>query len=148
MRGIISDLSPQTLVAYGYVSAVNEMCYHIRKSSDMNIELDFSDFINDLTLNQQTALFRITQELFNNTIKHAGADEIKLKMETVNNQHHLVYQDNGIGFTQSEIIKGHGFYSVLTRVRFLKGSYSIEAPPHGGFSIQITFPRPKQNTEF
>jgi signal transduction histidine kinase len=148
MRGIISDLSPQTLVAYGYVSAVNEMCYHIRKSSDLNIELNFSDFINDLTLNQQTALFRITQELFNNTIKHAGADEIKLKMETVNDQHHLEYQDNGIGFTKSEIIKGHGFYSVLTRVRFLKGSYSIEAPPHGGFSIQITFPRPKQNTEF
>jgi signal transduction histidine kinase len=143
MRSIIADLSPQTLAAYGYVSAVNEMCYHIKKSSDIEIELDFRSFISDLSVNQQTALFRITQELFNNTIKHSSASEIRLMIESNSDQHVLIYRDNGIGFVNGEVRKGHGFYSVLTRVRFLKGSYTIEALQNEGFFIKIAFPRPK-----
>lgn len=143
MRHIITELSPQSLATYGYVAAINEFVYYLKKSSDINITIDISHFDSKLGKNEEAALYRITQELFNNTIKHAQAKNILFKIEDRGRESILKYTDDGIGFNQEQVMKGRGLFNIASRVKFLNGKVQMSSEAGKGFSMVINFP----NTE-
>jgi signal transduction histidine kinase len=67
MRGIINELSPQTLGVYGYATAVKEFVYYLSNTTEIQFHLSLEDFESKLEKTAETALFRITQELINNS---------------------------------------------------------------------------------
>jgi signal transduction histidine kinase len=144
MRHIITELSPQSLSTYGYVAALNEFIYYLRKSTDIDIAVDVSHFTASPGKNEEAALYRITQELFNNTIKHARAKHIVFKLETRGGENILFYTDDGQGFNQEKVANaatsGRGLFNIASRVKFLKGKMVVNTEPGKGVQIKITFP--------
>jgi signal transduction histidine kinase len=95
----------------------------------------------DIALSKEYAhnVYRIVQEIINNTLRHSEAESCWVAVETLNNQLSLYFVDNGKGFeTEGEKWKqGLGFSSLQTRVNFLKGQMKVASEPGKGCQITI-----------
>ncbi|HEY3402058.1 MAG TPA: ATP-binding protein [Ohtaekwangia sp.] len=93
---------------------------------------------NEISLN----LYRILQELINNTLKHAQAKTITLEITQVNEEYvSFIYEDDGIGMkTDKPESAGMGLRNIAARVEKLQGTISMANKPVHGFSVVIEMP--------
>ena len=101
-----------------------------------------ADF-NESQLNNQRGIvvYRILQELIQNTLKHANASECELMMTEEDNRIYIQYSDNGKGTTQAELEKGNGWQSICTRLAAIEGTIAFPENPLGGFKIDLSLPK-------
>ena len=87
-------------------------------------------------------LYRIIQELSNNTIKHAGIAQVHLVLRKTESLLLLSYRDDGKGFQlpAGNEFKGTGILSICNRVSLLKGELFMETEPGQGFYVRIRIP--------
>jgi signal transduction histidine kinase len=124
-RRIAYDLFPVILDKFGLRTALEEL-EELTTTRDIKMTLETD--ISDITFNPSVAvhLYRIVQELLNNTLKYAQCSEIRLQLNVENQHGVLTYQDNGVG--NSETIKnsnGMGFKNINLRLSILDGELSI-----------------------
>lgn len=108
----------------------------------LRFDIDSYDFSIDrkLSIDQKHIVFRILQELTNNTIKYANATQIKISMKLKPHQCHIEYNDNGIGFNLSKITRGVGFESIQTRIESCNGKLQFQSRPGKGMKAVFTIP--------
>lgn len=75
---------------------------------------------------QSITLYRITNELINNTIKHAKAAQANIDVVIAEAHITLIFEDDGIGFAQSQPQQGIGLKNIHSRVAFLNGKINID----------------------
>ena len=100
-----------------------------------------------LSLDQKHSIFRIVQELTNNTIKYAEAGQITVSIRDTGKQCAIRYTDDGKGFTRHKVKKGVGFESIETRVESYQGKLSIQSGKGKGIKVQISIPYSKQKAK-
>ena len=90
----------------------------------------------------EVILYRIIQELVNNSIKHARAKNVLIQLSKHNSFVNLVVEDDGEGFDVSHVvnIKGAGLLNVQSRVDYVKGKLTIESVKGKGTSTNIEIP--------
>jgi signal transduction histidine kinase len=87
-------------------------------------------------------LYRIVQEMVNNTLKHAGAKNISLILNVLPDQLNIQFSDDGKGFDMEKKLKLKtiGLTSILSRVKFLNGEITIESEQGKGSTSFIQIP--------
>ncbi len=96
----------------------------------------FSGFLYDA----QIMIYRIIQELTNNTLKHAAASSVKVSFLRSKDKLIILYADNGIGFDQRKIKEGIGLKSIKTRVVYYGGELILKSYKKQGTEYTIEFP--------
>jgi len=145
IRGIAKDLVPPTLIKLGYIKAVNELCRHINNSGE--IAVNFFQDDSSLRLPEQTELqlYRLTQELINNVIKHTGASKLSIEFKQHNSSHNLTLVHNGKGITSEQVKelskegKGLGLKSIQSRAQLINANvqYNVQ---NNAASINVELP--------
>ncbi len=93
-----------------------------------------------LTLDQKVALYRIAQEATHNTIKHAQASLIEIRLSSAEGWVTLEVTDNGRGFEPQGEFPGHlGLKSMQERAALLGGTCVVESGP-AGTRVQARMP--------
>lgn len=138
-RDIAHNLLPPVLEKFGLREAIEELAEefsttHFNVTYNIVYEEAFS------TANE-LHVFRIIQELLNNSVKHGKATEAKINLETSKSTKLLEYSDNGKGFNVTEALqkKGLGLNNIQSRVEILQGNLTMESPKSGGVLFQVTF---------
>ncbi len=92
-------------------------------------------------------LYRIVQEAVNNTIKYAGAKEVKIILSHNSQYLHLEISDDGKGFDLQKLedkghfsASGHGIFNIRERANFINGQYEIISKEGIGTTISIHVP--------
>jgi signal transduction histidine kinase len=87
-------------------------------------------------------LFRIVQELTNNIVKHAQADQVLIQLLQRDGSLFLTVEDDGKGFDLEKARQqtSLGMSSVASRVSYLKGDLDIDTAPGQGTSVSIAIP--------
>ena len=140
-RRIAHDLLPPVFEKFGLHAAVEELVLEFSTAKNVQInyenELDFSA----LEVNKQLHIFRILQELLNNSIRHGKATHISITFVSKNHQNTCIYTDNGVGFnTNSENKKrGIGMQNIESRVNFLGGNINVQSEINKGVQIEFNF---------
>ncbi len=139
-RNLSHSLDSGTLKHFGLNTALVDLADAIKeaKDIDINLEVTLQQIDNvEVSLN----LYRIIQELFNNTLKHANATKISLELtQTQDNHISLIYEDNGIGFDEKEVKeKGMGLANLKLRTENINGHLTIDSNTGKGstFIIEI-----------
>jgi len=86
-------------------------------------------------------LYRILCECINNTVKHANATKVNIKINKLNKKLRISYIDNGIGFDLEEALlkkAGNGLFNMQSRLQSINGSWNIKSLPERGTKITIT----------
>jgi signal transduction histidine kinase len=95
----------------------------------------------DLPLKVKQDLYRVAQEALHNTVKHARASKIDLRLHQTGKAFILKVCDNGRGFDPTASFPGHlGLHSMQERVRNLGGELQIESAPGQGTCIRAEVP--------
>jgi two-component system, NarL family, sensor kinase len=90
-------------------------------------------------------LFRIFQELLNNTVRHAEATAIDVSIDNSSQLLKLTIKDNGKGFNEKDLPKekkGMGMFNIKKRVALIAGEIEIISSPGNGTEITIVTPYP------
>jgi signal transduction histidine kinase len=95
------------------------------------------------TIDQTTSItiYRIVQELINNTMKHAAAKTAIVQVTKSDNQLSVTVEDDGIGFDPVILqrVRGIGWTNIQSRVDFLKGILDVQSGEGKGTSVHIEF---------
>ncbi len=138
-RKIAHNLLPPILEKFGLKDAIEELADSFNNSRKISIKYNIEYPKDYLTSEQELHLFRIVQELINNSIRHGKAKNGDIKISLNNKKLHLSYSDNGIGFDIEDKThqKGLGMKNIESRVSILKGKHKIESKKHNGFKLSI-----------
>lgn len=139
-RRITHDLLPPVLEKFGFHAAIEDLCDKVNGSGGIRITHKLSCG-HRLPGTHEIALYRIVQELMNNTLKHAAARTIKIRDSCENSKYHLNYQDDGQGFDfDSQAAAGLGLRNIESRVTLLDGELKWNTGPGQGLEIKIYLP--------
>jgi PAS domain S-box-containing protein len=139
LREISNNLSPHILNNFGLCDAVEQFIEKLLVSK--GISINFQTNTRDRYRNEiEITFYRIITELINNTIKHAEATEIDIRIETDDNHEYLqlFYTDNGKGFDPDNIRRqrpGLGLFNIENRIETIGGTLTILSKPSGGMSV-------------
>jgi len=141
IRGISHNMMPRALAGGGFSDAVKDTVEKINSAGKVKIGL-YGDWENDLGFTEEKAiaLYRIIQELLNNSLKYSGATDIKLTLERFGDGAiSLSIADNGSGFDTSSISRstGIGWKSIFSRVEMINGQIEVQSKPSSGTEIQL-----------
>ena len=141
VRNISHSMMPNALISLGLIPALKEQVRLINGSNQIRLN---ADLMNEISLNEATAIgvYRIIQEVINNTLKYAEASEIDLSLKTSANQLEVEIKDNGKGF-DLEIAKkkkGIGLNNIMSRVDFLKGHINFDSILGKGTHVRLAIP--------
>jgi signal transduction histidine kinase len=137
MRALIFELRPESLQNEGLVAAIAKQvsALHARHNIEVQTELCEEPA---LTLEQKQGVYRIAQEALHNTVKHARASQVTIKVECDEEWLTLEVKDNGIGFAPAGKFPGHlGLQSMRERAAKLGGTLQIESAPGEGTCIRL-----------
>jgi len=101
------------------------------------------DFEEPLRLSETAAahVYRIVQEALTNVVRHSGASEVCIRLETAHGELHLRVDDNGRGFRpQPERPEGLGLKIMRYRAQMLGGDLAIAWAGSGGASVRCSCP--------
>ncbi|WP_299672141.1 ATP-binding protein [uncultured Polaribacter sp.] len=147
-RKIAHNLLPPVLSKLGLKPAIEELCDDFNSSKKVTISYTVHYVKESLSSQRELHLFRILQELINNSIRHGKATKIDLNFEERKQSFIFEYSDNGIGFNVEETLskKGLGLTNIENRVAILQGKMHLKSAINKGFNILISLENESPNT--
>ncbi len=147
VRSLVFDMSSPILYELGFETAVADwLTVEIRQKHGIATEFEDDGQIKPLDEDIRLLLFRDARELLANIVKHAQAKEVKVSIRRVNDQMHVIVEDNGVGFDPIKIAAvatkegGFGLFSIRQHWNHLGGYLKIESKPGHGCRASIIVP--------
>jgi signal transduction histidine kinase len=144
LRNISKMLSTEQVLKTGLKENIERLFVRINRSEVLNAELTW-DFAGEQLFDSDSELliFRIIQELVNNSLKHSRARLIKLHFQIIADAVQIDYTDNGRGVRDNlfeKVNSGQGVDHMKKRVGLVKGSISQIKDVEIGLHIRINIP--------
>jgi signal transduction histidine kinase len=139
MRRISHELMPPQLEEFGLIKTLRAIAKQVNESKKIKLEIVVADDLPRWAATIELGLYRICMELINNTLKHAEAQNINIRLAQVGNQIVCSYSDDGKGLREN-YLEGHGFRNIEARLNSLGGSRTMGNQPNGGFYAALTIP--------
>jgi signal transduction histidine kinase len=131
MRNISRLLSPFTVTEFGLADAVRELCERINDNDTIKISFKESYYRELVSQKVELTLYRITQELLNNIIKHAEAKNVFIELETNAEKLTLIIKDDGKGFDMNNknvsLSRGNGLNNIQSRLLIINADVIYES---------------------
>jgi two-component system, NarL family, sensor kinase len=141
VRSISHQMMPRSLSESGLVVAIEDMLNTALKHSNIQYDFEHSNISERFSKEIEITLFRITQELINNILKHAEATVVTIQLFKTKEQLVLFVEDNGKGFKFDELKqKGLGLINIITRAKLIGGEVNYEPGPFKGTNTTIRIP--------
>jgi len=140
MRLMIYELRPEMVLDEGLVAALERRLNAVERRTGVDVRLEVQG---DLGLDHETqmTLYRIAQEALNNTLKHAEAGTVAIKLKRDARRVVLEILDNGLGFTP-ELQGGRGgmgLANMRARAAELGGELRLSSAPRQGTRVMVAF---------
>ncbi len=94
-----------------------------------------------LSVRLENGLYRLAQEALTNAIRHAGAAQVSVRLETTPHRIRLIVDDDGQGFDPAEVADGrYGLIGMNERTKLLGGTLRLESGPNTGSRLEVVIP--------
>lgn len=141
-REISHNLMPPSLEKVGLFKVL-ERFFNNLNSAKTTVNYNYEENL-QLSDKEQLALYRIAQELANNTIKYANASRIEVAITKEGNSIQFNYSDNGKGYDQTNK-QGMGLNNIESRTQSIKGSIEFFSIPNSSTGVKISIPNHGKN---
>ena len=139
-RDLARGLCPVELETNGLQAALQELANRITKHVGVPCELVAPQTTRVYDNAAAVHLYRIAQEAVNNGIKHGRAKNIRISLDTQNNQVVLTVKDDGIGIPKDKRHKpgGMGLRVMNYRAAIIGATVKVESAPNDGTLVTCT----------
>jgi signal transduction histidine kinase len=129
-----SDLRPQP-----GLSDLDALYRQVRRTG-LAVEPVVVGDVPDLPAALERSIYRIVQEALTNTLKHAGASRVDVRIEHGRRTVTVRVHDDGAGHADGAGPGGHGLTGMAERAAIHGGRLSAGPSPDGGWAIVATLP--------
>jgi signal transduction histidine kinase len=148
IRNTVQGLRPVALELQGLKNALQFLVNEMGNKQDLKTHFYCSEIPDRMDGHKELALFRISQEALNNSIKHAGARNVYINLIMRDQSLSLSVEDDGCGFDYDKVTRTTGINTgrslglVLMRERALQagGELQINSRPGEGTQILVEMP--------
>lgn len=137
VREISYNIMPPTLEDFGLNESISDLCFTISETGLLAVEYEWLGNEERLRFSHELTLYRIIKEVVTNTIKHANAKKLSIKIINEANFFKLVIEDDGNGFDTTTVKKGAGLRNIHDRTLILGGTLTVESTIGKGTSITV-----------
>ncbi|MBN2045449.1 MAG: sensor histidine kinase [Anaerolineales bacterium] len=140
-RRTLKALRPKSLDELGLRLSMIQLAEEAAKRG--NFELDISQMLDfpPITNVKEQSIYRITQEAFQNIIRHANASQVQFSARIENGHFQIVIRDNGEGFKLDSIRSSEefGINGMKERAEISGGHLNISGGPGIGTHLTLTY---------
>ena len=135
-------LHPHKLDHLGLAAAVKSLCEEVSQTTNVRIEVQQNRFPSTLPKDIALCVFRVAQEALRNSVKHSGAQSVRVLLWKTSDAVRLTVSDDGCGFDPKSEMRqtGLGFISMRERVYLLGGEMQINSQPQCGTCVDVSVP--------
>ncbi len=139
-RTISHELMPAILLKFGFHNALKELANGVNLTEVLDVNIIDDQKIQIKDQFKLLHIYRVIQELLNNTLKYAKAKKVDITFDTIGDELIMSYQDDGQGFDTKKLSEGLGLGNVKTRIRLLDGDINWDSDLGKGVKVLSKFP--------
>lgn len=143
-RRLARGLSPSVLTDFGLAQACERVCEDLSDAAGIPIHREFAIGSMRFDPKVEIAIYRVMQEALSNSLRHAGASEISVRLDLVRGAIELEVTDNGRGIaheSQDDSKRsGLGLASMRERIVLLAGRFEIYSEHASGTTLRARLP--------
>lgn len=145
VRSISHNLHSNILKEFGLNEAIRHFVRKVTEGSMLDASTALDDNYKTVNPDNDISMYRMVQELINNTLKYANATEFLISSVLTDNELDLEIFHNGDGLTQEQFEElrfqkeGLGLKNIQNRIILLKGSIYFNGGKEG-YKINIHVP--------
>ena len=151
VRRISRNLQPATLQQLGLTQALRALVQAVPTDGTLEVRLEHDAPLGRFIPPHELMVYRITQELLANGLRHAQARHITLRVESSPGSLTLIYTDDGQGFNLAALEElpppgphgqpvGMGLINLRSRVAVLGGQLKYQSEPGAGTRVEAVLP--------
>jgi len=138
-RRTLVDLRASELESYGLTQAIRNIGASTAERGGLKIQFTLDKGLDMLPDDITHSLYRTVQEALENTLRHANASQVSIKMLSDAETVRLEIKDDGQGFNTDDVSKQNlGIRGMRERIEMLGGKFSITSNTQSGTEIIIT----------
>lgn len=140
MRALLLHLRPVYLEGKGLEQGLQELIKELKVKVPIEILFEMDPEVH-LLKGVENHFFRIVQEAISNTLRHAKANKLEIRLHRRGDTVRMSLRDDGIGFEMDESKKtSYGLSNMQERIVETGGSIQFITAPGKGTRIEITVP--------
>jgi two-component system, NarL family, sensor histidine kinase UhpB len=145
LRNLSHELRPTILDDLGLRPALEFLAQGFEQRTGLKVEVS-GQMRDRLSVGAEIALYRITHEALNNTLRHGGnSTAVRITIEQQAGECRCVISDDGPGFDVEAVLarggkRGLGLLGMRERANAVGGTCLISSAPGRGTSIEVLVP--------
>ena len=141
LRRVAHNMMPEMLTRFGLDEALKDYCNSLASAGLLSVKYQSFGMTQRLDSSKEIIIYRVVQELLNNTLKHAGATEVLVQLVREGTRLSVLVEDNGRGFAVGALdsSRGAGWTNIRSRIYYLKGTIDIHSEQGKGTSVTMEF---------
>jgi len=142
IRNVSHDLMPSVLSKKGLMPALLDIQKRINDSGKFNLRINSTVDKVEISEKSSIQVYRIVQELLNNSIKHSGGNQLVVDIMQDNQSYQFNISDNGKGVSEAMLKNGRGigWSNMKARSKMMKGSLQILETNATGTQFKLSIP--------
>lgn len=143
VKSAVKELKSDDYDNYRGIIRIQDLCNNFSKMTGIEVDTILCKGEWTLSTKQSTHLYRISQEVLSNSLRHGKATKVKVIMNFTENDFVISFKDNGKGTDKIEE-KGCGLKNIRERVEEVNGSVDFSSELDEGFFVKIIIPRERE----
>ncbi len=140
LRAMLKRLQPYGLDALKLNAILQELLSGWQQSeSGMSFILDMQTVLPVLSENISMVLYRVVQEAVTNVVRHSGATQCRVVINTDADTLHLMIEDNGCGFPEHGARYGCGLLGMQQRIQMVGGTLVLNSKKSADWNYQKNY---------
>ncbi|HEX4748061.1 MAG TPA: two-component regulator propeller domain-containing protein, partial [Bryobacteraceae bacterium] len=126
-----------------FTDKLANVCREVVEESGVALDLDLQPIGLQSLPETEYQLLRIAREVVSNTVAHADAAVLRVRLAINKGQLHLSFEDNGIGFDAQngvQLLDHFGLVGIRERAKEIGADLDLNSTPGTGTTIKITLP--------
>lgn len=140
VKRAVRELKPDQYENYKGILRLQDVCKNFQRMTGIEIKVIISKGQWNLSTKQVSHLYRITQEVLSNSLKHGKASTIKVIMNFTDSEFIISFSDDGIG-TDKIVESGVGLKSIKERAEEIEATVDMRSARGKGFFVKIVVPK-------
>lgn len=144
LRDLSRSFNTDHIASIGIQAAIEYELGLIQRTAGIETNLNTNGEAFRIDPQKELILFRIVQEILNNSLKHAAARMIQIEFQFLGGTLLLIIKDDGKGFDINQVTEGGthsrglGLRNMKNRAKLIGASYDLASEPGRGTIITIS----------
>lgn len=140
LRTLSKAINPEALKNTSLSKAIGQEIERLNRLQYIEAILKVKGEEQDIDHEVEIVFFRIIQEFFSNTIKHAKATQLKVILVFTDDQLDIIAEDNGKGFNKKDnTSSGMGISNMTKRAQLVNAVATINSAVDKGTQLYISY---------